>query len=621
MINFLNSSLLLIILFIIFLLPGLLISDLLIGKIKDFRNIISILFGFTFFLVVTIFFYLFEWRLDYLNIFIFITTLLSVITLILRKQLSAEIINLLDSDNEQKIVFILFLSAFFIQSNILMVNFENLGSDIWYYAAQSNYYVDSGILSMKYPYFDAPNSMYPLSFLFSLVALLELNIGWPAIVIINHLGSVFIISVSYLNYKLLNIFFSNRIICALSIFFLFIPTYIFNDGEFYNLLVHPFYPKNISVYLFFPIFMYLLINRKTLGNKFLIIISALAISFVNFHTQNTLWIAIYLSAYFLVEIVKHRKLKADSLYLLIVVTSIISFNLILIFNNLYSDTATFNQYSFEDNEGVLLHIFDITIVNPNIFISNRGINIGWNGFALIAMIGLIIKNRDYFLLYCGALLICIFFVILNPFFVSILLKIMPYFIFERFMILFPFAIISSYLIAITMKYFFEKWIKFSYIIKNYNQLNNLHVKQSVIGAIFVLMIFFISIDKIGSKNNIDSDNFYNFIRSDIELNSFVLADGLTAYTLPAYKKIKVPYIAEDFLISHIDFNDINKMTLLFDNKINLSKKLSIINSYDFKYIIVNKRLSNNNFLRAGVEGYAEIFDNSLFKVLVKKINP
>ena len=164
MVNLINSAFLLVIIFITLLLPGRVISDLIIGPIKDHNNMISIILGFCFFLLASIFFYLFEWKLINLNIIILTTSTLSLIILVKKYISNFDFQKFISLDTFQIIVLVLFLFLFYMHSNILMISSENLGSDYWYYAAQSNYFVETGRLSLQFPYFDAPNSMYPFSF-------------------------------------------------------------------------------------------------------------------------------------------------------------------------------------------------------------------------------------------------------------------------------------------------------------------------------------------------------------------------------------------------------------------------------------------------------------------------
>ena len=91
--------------------------------------------------------------------------------------------------------------------------------------------------------------------------------------------------------------------------------------------------------------------------------------------------------------------------------------------------------------------------------------------------------------------------------------------------------------------------------------------------------------------------------------------GTTAYKLPTLKTIKVPFINEGFIDGHINLEDKNNVNLIFNDDIELEQKISIINSYDFQYIVVDKNMKSNNFLRSGIEGFSEIFNNNLFQIL------
>jgi hypothetical protein len=89
----------------------------------------------------------------------------------------------------------------------------------------------------------------------------------------------------------------------------------------------------------------------------------------------------------------------------------------------------------------------------------------------------------------------------------------------------------------------------------------------------------------------------------------------TAYKLPAFKTIKVLFMNESFVGAHINLKDKNNANLIFNDDIELEQKISIINSYDFQYIVVDKNMKSNNFLRSGIEGFSEIFNNNLFQIL------
>jgi len=609
MTNFLNSAFLLAIIYITLLLPGRVISDLIIGPIKDYKNMISIILGFCFFLLISIVFYLFEWKLIDLNIFILTTSAISTVFLAKKYISNFEVQKFISLDDFQKIVLILFLIVFGIQSNNLLIWSKNLGSDYWYYAAQSNYFVETGRLSLKFPYFDAPNSMYPFSFLFTIVALLELNTGWSAVKIINHLGSVFVITAIYLNYILVEHFIKNKIISIVSICLLLILTYYFQEGIFYVFLTYPFYPKLASIFLFFPIFIYLLLNRNVIGSKYLFLMGAIIISFVNLHAQNSMWVMIYILTYAAMEIIKSRTISANIFYLLLLGVAIITVNAALIINFMYSESASVFQYNNE-NSGLLVNLMDMRIVNPMIYFHEASfLNIGFNAIAIFSLIGLVIIKRrlviikrNYILLYSCTLLVCISLIVFNPFIVENLLKVMPSFIFERFIYMVPIIFIISYLFAITLQYSFDKY-------------HSVVSRRRIIIIIIPLIILLYSIDKNSPKISIDSDSFFKFIRNNIKKDSFVLADGATAFKLPAFKTIKVPFINEGFLAGHINLEDKNNVNLLFNDDTELEQKISIINSYDFQYIVVNKSLKSNNFLRSGIEGYSEIFNNNLYQIL------
>jgi hypothetical protein len=621
MFNFINSAFLLVIIFLTLLLPGRVISDLIIGPIKDHNNMISIIFGFCFFLLASIFFYLFEWKLINLNIIILTTSTLSLIILVKKYISNFDFQKFISLDTFQIIVLVLFLFLFYMHSNILMISSENLGSDYWYYAAQSNYFVETGRLSLQFPYFDAPNSMYPFSFLFTIVALLEINTGWSALKIINHLGSVFIISVVYCNYILIEHFIKNKLISIISIFLMLMLTFFYKEGIFYIFLSYPFYPKLVSIFLFFPVFIYILLNKKSLGDNHLILVAAVIIPFINFHPQNSLWLMIYLLAYALFEIIKSRTINLNLIYLLLLGVVIISVNFLLIFNSMYSESAAFFQYSPEDTNDYFLNLMGLRIVNPMIYFHGRtlldnGISLpSLNLVAIFALFGLIIIKRNYLLLYSFILLACISLIIFNPFIVEIFLKVMPYFIFERFIYLIPTIFIFGYLFALILDYclgIYNNFFNTNRKLKKFIEL------LSIIIFIYYLLITMLSIDKYSSKISNDSAIFFNFLENNIETDSFILTDGITAFKLSAFKKIRVPYINEGFLSSYIDPKDKKNITLLFSEKVQLDKKISIINSYNFNYIVINKNMKNNDFLKLGVEGYYEIFDNNEFQVLSKK---
>jgi len=127
----------------------------------------------------------------------------------------------------------------------------------------------------------------------------------------------------------------------------------------------------------------------------------------------------------------------------------------------------------------------------------------------------------------------------------------------------------------------------------------------------------LSIIKNSSKISNDSRTFFHFLKNNIETNAFILADGITAYKLFASKNIRVPYINEGFLTGHIDPDDKKNIVLLFSNKVDLERKISIINFYDFNYIVINKNMKNNDFLKSGIKDYYEIFNNNEYQVLSK----
>lgn len=603
MINFLNSGFLLAIIYFIFLIPGRVISDLIFGSIHQYKNIISITFSFSFFVLISIVFFVFEWKLINLNISILTTFALSAFYLIKKNKPIFDYRKLMNFDNIQVFVVALFLVLFLTQSNILMVSSGNQGSDYWYYAAQSNFYVESERLSLQFPYFNATNSTYPFSFIFTMVALLELNIGWPSIKIINHLGSVFVITSIYLNYSLLDYFVKDRVISILSIFLTVMLTYYFKDGIFYVFLSYPFYPKLVSMFLFFPIFILTFLHRKTFGSNYLIFIVALIIPFINMHVQNSLWLMLYLLALAFVEILKTKTISANLVYLVLIGTLIVLINAILIFNFIYSEGASVFQYSNQNTNGVLVNHLNMTFVNPMNYFNERGLfGIGINAIALITSICLLFIRRNYLIIYTSILLAIILIITLNPFFVEMFLKIMPYFIFERFIYLFPIIFIYSYLITLILKYLCDIFkISFN--------------KKNCTIVLILLSISIFSIDKNGSKISQDSADFYKFFKNNIEKDAYILADGVTAYKLPALKKIKVPFINEGFLDGHIDPIDKKNVSLIFSEDIIINEKVSIIMNYDFDYIVVNKNKKNNNFLKSGVQNYSEIFSNNEYQIL------
>ena len=110
-------------------------------------------------------------------------------------------------------------------------------------------------------------------------------------------------------------------------------------------------------------------------------------------------------------------------------------------------------------------------------------------------------------------------------------------------------------------------------------------------------------------------DFFKFVRNNIEKGALVLADGTTAYKLVSFQQMRLPYNDEGFLDGYIDLNDKNNIILLFKHDVDLDQKIKIINSYSFKYIVINKRMKNNNFLRDGVNNYTEVFNNNAYTIL------
>jgi hypothetical protein len=110
-------------------------------------------------------------------------------------------------------------------------------------------------------------------------------------------------------------------------------------------------------------------------------------------------------------------------------------------------------------------------------------------------------------------------------------------------------------------------------------------------------------------------DFFKFVRNNIEKGALVLADGTTAYKLVSFQQMRLPYNDEGFLDGYINLNDKNNIILLFKHDVDLDQKIKIINSCSFKYIVINKRMKNNNFLRDGVNNYTEVFNNNAYTIL------
>jgi len=602
--NFLYSTSLLILMYCALYFPGRLICELTIGSIKNLTHTSSLIVGFAFFTIISIFFYYFELKLSYLNSFILAFSFFSFIYLIKENVLDLKFENIFSLLKDKKIIISSFFIVFVIQSNQLMVSGDNLGSDYWYYAAQSNYFVEKGFLSMKFPYFDATNSTYPFSFFFTIVALLQINTNFSSVEIINHLGSVIYISVIYLNYKLLDHFIGHKIISIFSILLFLIVTNSLDDGTFAIFTSYPSYPKLASVFLFFPVYLYLEINRTIIGKKYLFILGALIIAFVNLHPQNHLWVMIYLVAFLIIEIIKVKRIRIETFYPLLMGLVLISINAFLISEFMYSEASAISQYSIENANGVIVDFKGMNFVNPVIYFKDSYFHyFGINALAILLVLGFSLINRDILVVYSLSLLVVIVFIIFNPFFVEILIKVAPYFIFERFIYLIPTISIISYPIALYLKFLSDNFTSFNSVKFSFG---------------FLLVTAFILKSHIDTNDiNKSSASFFNFFSNNVQVDSLVLADGITAYKLPAFKAIKVLLINEGFLADHINQIDKNNINFVYDDRTKLDEKISIINSYKFQYIVINKKLNNKNLIESEIPGYIEIFNNNLYRVLYR----
>lgn len=616
MINFSYSFSLSIILFFVFFFPGKIISTLFLGKLKTFANSIAILFGYCYVVIICILFYEYEWELSYLNLIISLSVALSILIMAINGELRTEANEVWQNFCNHKIVFFIFLLAFYVQSNILNISFDNPGSDFWYYGAQTNFFSEIGKLSMKYPYFEATNSIHPYSSIFAIVALLDFNLDWSTMIIINHMGSIFVIAVSYLNYRIISYLIDDDVIAVFSVFVIFVPAYFLNEGELFEFLTLTFYPKNFSVYLFFPFLMFLFLNIKEYGKKILLIIPFLTLSFINLHPQNLLWVVIFFFAYSLLDILEKKSLTKDLVYLNISVAMILSIYSLMIVGLLYSESSSFSQYTDNSNDVELIKFLGTRIVDPLLFIETNNIfYIGWNSFTLICLMVLFAMKRNYLILYSVCLFFFISFILFNPFTVSMLLKIMPSFIFDRFIHLLPLAIIQSYLVAIIIKklifYFgYDSYIKSQINILQLNHLRNYFY------AFIVSLLIIVFTGKFIPSNKISDElyDFFDFIDTNFDVDSFVLTDETTAYKIPAYKKIRVLTINENFLFGHMNIEQVNDVKMIFDESIDISSKINILNKYNFDHIVFNKNLNKNILFESSINGYSVVFDNALYKI-------
>lgn len=283
---------------------------------------------------------------------------------------------------------------------------------------------------------------------------------------------------------------------------------------------------------------------------------------------------------------------------------------------LYSESSSFSQYTDNSNNVELIKFLGTRIVDPLLFIETNNIfYIGWNSFTLFCLMVLFALKRNYLILYSVCLFLFISFILFNPFTVSMLLKIIPPFIFDRFIHLLPLAIIQSYLIAIIIKklisYFeFDSYYKSQINILQLNHLRNYFY------AFIVSLLIIIFTGKFIPSNNISDElyEFFDFIDTNFDVDSFVLTDETTAYKIPAYKKIRVLAINENFLFGHINIEQANDVKMIFDESIDMSSKINIINKYNFDHIVFDKNLNKNILFKSSINGYSVVFDNALYKI-------
>ena len=118
MLNFSYSFSLSIILFSVFFFPGKIISTLFLGKLKTFANSIAILFGYCYVVIICILFYEYQWGLSYLSLIISLSVSLSILIMAINGELRTEANEAWQNFCNHKIVFFIFLLAFYIQSII-----------------------------------------------------------------------------------------------------------------------------------------------------------------------------------------------------------------------------------------------------------------------------------------------------------------------------------------------------------------------------------------------------------------------------------------------------------------------------------------------------------------------
>lgn len=611
--NFTNLLMIALLLYFIFEIPGkaLLVNFERIGG-KGFDEYpLNLLTGLLIFTVISIISYFFTFKIETLISIQLIISFLAFIFLLKKIKFNKK-----KSLNLKGVEYLLIFAAiFFIYtfSNISTLNTDNKYSDYWYFLAQARFFISEDINNF-FPFgYEVNNSYYPFNTYITLLGLISRFLSIDPIIVYEQIKIIFLLVIFFVSYKFVFLYIQEKFfttIITISYFFVTLLTHSSSSHGWQTYLLNIGLPKTITGLSLMLIYVALIKKIEDLSFVVKLFFNiVIGFIFIHFHIQNMFFYFLILAIFNMGYLIVDKKINKEFLKISFITIAFLSIYYLLFLHNFYMQSDPRFQISRTENVFYEFMLIELKngwyLLNPLHLFNFNSDSIVFRNFLVLNSILLIFfykfnLSKDLKIIFLGSITILATTIFFPPVF-TLAAWLIPLYVFERILLIFPF--ILSFIWA------YQFLVKINFIKK---------INLPFIYIILSIGFFIISFNTRALSGNLIKENreFYDFLQSNVEEKSFIYTDYINSFHLSSFKHIKLCDSNKMFASMHIPAT-IKKQCREVEKNLPLGYlKFDELNP---DYIIIFKRDSKFTDKNVDKDLYNEIFNSKVHQIY-KKIN-